>query len=86
MTIKFRGWLAKTRLLRLGAACAAPVLYACGGPRPRRRQVRRPGAQPSSPAMVPRPATVPPVSRVSLVNAPSRISMIRSAVAATRGS
>jgi hypothetical protein len=28
MTIKFRDWLAKTRLLRLGAACAAPALYA----------------------------------------------------------
>ena len=28
MTIEVRGWLAKPRLLRLGAACAVPVLYA----------------------------------------------------------
>jgi hypothetical protein len=28
MTIKFRRWLAKPRLLCLGAACAVPVLYA----------------------------------------------------------
>ena len=28
MTIKFRGWLAKPRMLCLGVACAVPVLYA----------------------------------------------------------
>jgi hypothetical protein len=28
MTSKVRGWLAGPRVLRLGAACAVPVLYA----------------------------------------------------------
>ena len=34
MTIKFRSWLAKPRLLCMGAVCALPVLYA-GWVRPR---------------------------------------------------